>query len=98
MIPMKYAYLVIIVVLELFTISAFFEELRVFVRKAEFWISMLMFLFICTIVDTVGLRFAWWTFSSQRICGVYFLKLPIEEFLLFSLIFALALSSWGVKE
>jgi len=51
-------------------------------------------LLVATLIDLFALDLGWWSFTPNEICGVSILKIPIEEFALFSVMFVLVVASW----
>jgi lycopene cyclase domain-containing protein len=98
MIPSKFEYLLVLAALALAGSALFPNQLAVLVRSSEFWCAYLSFLLIATAIDVVALILNWWSFTSIEVCGLSIWKIPIEEFLLFSLMFGLVVASWEAFE
>lgn len=96
--PEKLEYLIVLSVLLIFVLSAYSSEVLSLLRRREFWLSYCLFATLCTLLDLVAVRYEWWTFREKRISGLFLLSLPIEEFVLFSLIFVLAIAAWESEE
>lgn len=97
MIPAAFEYLVLNIVLACFTLAIFGSELKVQVRTTAFWIGLTAFLVACFVLDLAGLKLAWWTFPPDRNVQLLVVGLPVEEFLLYALIYVLAICSWELE-
>lgn len=98
MLPSNFEYLLVLAALALAGGALFPEQLRLLVRSSEFWCAYLTFLVVATAIDVCALQLEWWSFTSAEVCGLYIWKIPIEEFLLFSLMFGLVVASWEAFE
>lgn len=81
-------------VLGCFTLALFEKELSLQIRTSAFWLGLGSFELACFILDLSGLLLAWWTFPPDRNIGLLLAGLPIEEFILYGLIYVLAICSW----
>jgi lycopene cyclase domain-containing protein len=98
MVPSNVEYLLVLASLALAGVALFPEQLRLLVRRPEFWLAYLIFLIVATALDVFALQLKWWSFTSAEICGLSIWRIPIEEFLLFSLMFSLVVASWEAFE
>jgi len=84
MIPSKLEYLLVLATLAIAGGSLFHQQLVLIIRKSEFWCAYLMFLAVATMIDCLAINLGWWSFTSAELCGILILGIPIEEFILFS--------------
>lgn len=97
MIPASFEYLVVNIVLGCFTLAIFGSELKGQVKTRAFWFGLTVFLATCFVLDFVGLKLNWWTFPPDRNVQLLIVGLPIEEFMLYALIYVLAICSWELE-
>jgi lycopene cyclase domain-containing protein len=77
-----------------FVLSAFSRQITAISREKSFWLSLAIYLLSCALLDFTAIRLGWWSFSIKKICGLRIAEVPVEEFILFILIFLLTLSAW----
>jgi hypothetical protein len=94
MIPQRYDYLVTLAVLVLFMVAAYSREICRASGTREFWSGGLTFVLLCGALEVIGLSMRWWAFDMTKTCGLRLHGIPVEEFILFSLIYVLAISGW----
>lgn len=97
MIPTAFEYLVVNVVLACLTLAILGPELKEQVRTLAFWVGLGSFLVACFVLDLAGLKLGWWTFPPDRNVQLLIVGLPVEEFLLYALIYVLAVCSWELE-
>lgn len=98
MLPAKYEYLAVLVVLTIFVTAAAWEEVRAVIRERAFWISFAAYVVLCAGLDVTATRAGWWDFPAPTNIGTSLAGVPIEEFALFFVIFLSAVSAWKVLE
>jgi lycopene cyclase domain-containing protein len=68
-------------------------SLRAF-RRPAFWLSMSVFFMLATTIDLLAIHCNWWTWSSQKTCGLALMGIPVEEFILFFLGHTISIALW----
>jgi len=94
MVPQPYDYLVTLAVLLAFVMAAYGREIHRVSRTREFWWAGVIFVLFCSGLEVLGLTLRWWVFDMSKTCGLRVHGIPIEEFILFSLIYMLAIAGW----
>lgn len=94
MLPSNCEYIAVLLVLSLFTVSLFFPELKNLGRLGSFWIGLTFFLGLSTTFDAMAIALGWWWFPPNKNIGVDFFYVPIEEIILFVLIYLLVVCAW----
>lgn len=92
MIDEKYEYLFILLTLGLTGLALVYDHLRSLVKKREFWLSMCIFCGYCLIIEAIAITLGWWQFNQAKVMGLWIGKVPVEELLLFPLIFSIIIS------
>ena len=94
MIPPQFEYFSLLVVYALLLLSLFSESIRVAARERAFWVSLGIFVLSWSTIELVGLGLGMWEYSSDKLCGVAILGIPIEEYVIFVLIHMSTVASW----
>lgn len=94
MIPTKLEYLFLLTVMALTGWSLFERPIRMLVRKRSYWASLVVFIVACAAIDLAALKLGWWRFSHERIVGFLIGPIPVEEFVLFTLVFSITIAIW----
>lgn len=94
MLPQQYEYLAFLSILSVFIWAAYCEEITDLLESAQFWISLTVFMLLCVVLDLVAVHLGWWQFNSAKVCGLWVLSLPVEEVVLFYLIYTLTICAW----
>jgi lycopene cyclase domain-containing protein len=94
MLSSRLEYFCLLVVLSLFTWAAFAPELRHLSTHRYFWLAFAIHLSLCSLFDSLVIYLRWWSFSPHKISGVIIVNVPVEEFILFALIFLLCVCAW----
>jgi len=64
------------------------------IGQRPYLLSLGAFFLFGTIVDWLAIRWNWWIWSATKICGLRFLGIPIEEFILFVIFHAVVVLIW----
>lgn len=94
MLDSRLEYLAILLTLCIFTVSLFGPQIKLLRRKSEFWCALTTFLLMGFGLDLIAMSWGWWSFANTRVIGLHVGQVPIEEFVLFIVIFILAISAW----
>jgi lycopene cyclase domain-containing protein len=94
MLPREYEYLIVLLVLALFVCATGWDQVRALMRDKPFWLSLAVYMALCAILDVSAVRLGWWSFPAPTNIGIVVCRVPIEEFLLFILIFVSAIVAW----
>jgi len=68
------------------------------VRSGPYLLSLGVFFLFGTMVDGIAIRWNWWTWSATKICGLRFLGIPIEEFILFVIFHGVVVLIWETTD
>lgn len=94
MIPTKLEYLFLLAVMTLAGWSLFERPIRALAGKRSFWTNLAVFTVACAAIDVAALNLGWWRFSHERIVGILIGPIPVEEFVLFALVFSVTIAIW----
>jgi lycopene cyclase domain-containing protein len=98
MLPRAFEYLIVLLVLALFVCAAAWPQVRALARDRAFWLSLTVYMILCVMLDVFAVRLGWWSFPAPTNIGIAVGRVPIEEFLLFILIFISAIVAWKFLE
>jgi len=98
MLPAKYEYLAVLLVLTIFITATAWEQVRALIKERAFWISFAAYVVLCVGLDVTATRAGWWDFPAPTNMGANLAGVPIEEFVLFFVIFLSAVAAWRVLE
>jgi lycopene cyclase domain-containing protein len=98
MLPPESEYLVVLMVLMLFVAAAAWEQVRTLAKERAFWLSLVVYLVLCIALDIIAVRLRWWSFPAPTNFGITVGGVPIEEFILFVVIFVSATAAWKFLE
>ena len=94
MVPDKLEYLCLLAIYGLIIGVLFPDQVRFSLRRRAFWLSFAIFGVSWTVIEIVGLRAEMWSYSTDRLCGIGFLDVPLEEYMIFFLIHLMTVASW----
>lgn len=94
MLPANLEYLLLLLTLTLFSLTLFASELKEAVATRPFWVAMAGYLSAGFLLDLTAQKLGWWEFNNTKVLGPMLLSVPLEEFLLFALVFLLAIGAW----
>ena len=94
MLPLQAEYLFILLVYFSVGATIFSSTLKRLARKELFWVSTFAFVVLGTIVDLLAIRWHWWHWNPDRICGLRLLNIPIEEYIGFLVGHLLTIGAW----
>lgn len=77
--------------------SLFLDQLLKLFRSKAFWLSFALYFLFCTMADYVAIRLGWWVFADDKILGIHFITIPLEEYILFALIYFLTIGFWEAQ-
>ena len=92
MIPSRFEYVFLLVMLGLILVTIFHRPIRRELRKPAFWLGLTAFCIGCTLLELCALSQGWWTFNYIKILGIEIVGIPLEEYLLFAGFFVLVTS------
>jgi lycopene cyclase domain-containing protein len=98
MLPPESEYLAVLLVLMIFVAAATWEQVRTLLKERAFWLSLAAYLVLCTALDVIAVRLQWWSFPAPTNMGIWLGGVPIEEFVLFIVIFISATAAWKFLE
>jgi lycopene cyclase domain-containing protein len=94
--PSRFEYLFVLLVYLGAGATILWSPLRRLLRTRVFWISAITFEVLGTIVDLLAIRWGWWSWTADRVCGVGILAIPIEEHIGFFIGHMLVVGSWEI--
>ena len=98
MLPQEFEYFAVLLVLMTFVTAAAWEQVRALTQERAFWVSLAAYLVLCVMLDVSAVRLEWWSFPAPTNIGLTVGGVPIEEFLLFVVIFVSATAAWKFLE
>jgi lycopene cyclase domain-containing protein len=87
-------YLFVLGVFSVVTHTLAWSELQDLLVTKAFWLSLSIYFVICSVVDWYAIKNGWWTFSSFRLCGASLFTIPVEEYILFAIVFTGTIVAW----
>jgi len=83
MVPEPLEYLFLLLVYFLLILLLFQEKLARVLKSRAFWWSFVLFAACWTLIEIYGLNRDMWIYSTERLCGIRGLGVPLEEYLVF---------------
>lgn len=94
LIPARFEYLFVLVLFLWLIVALFPFQVGSLIRRREYWTSQALFFVIATLLDLVAIELGWWIFSDSKVLGVYWMGLPLEEYVLFIIFHLATCASW----
>lgn len=94
MIPENLEYLFLLVVYLLLVLLLFQDKLARVLKGRAFWLSFVLFAICWTAIEIYGLNRHMWVYSTERLCGVEALGVPLEEYGNFFVIHLSTVLAW----
>ena len=94
MIPQRFEYAFILVILAATGMSLTWNGLRRVATKRHTLVAIGLFLLYCLAIEIVALTLGWWTFDGSRVFGGYVWIIPVEELLLFLVFSIVVIGGW----
>ena len=94
LIPSSLEYLFLLAIYFLIVTTLFWNQVQAVLKTRSFWISALVFAASWTGLEIYGLRAGIWSYSTEKLCGLAVVGVPIEEYVAFLLIHLATCSSW----
>lgn len=86
MVPSRFEYLALASIYVLLIFTLLQRQIAIVVTRRSFWVSGLVFCLLWTLLERHALLNGWWTFNPEKICGLYLLGIPAEEYIAFAFI------------
>lgn len=94
MIPESLEYLFLLGVYLVLILGLFQDKLARVLKNRAFWASFVLFAACWTLIEIYGLNRDMWIYSTERLCGIQALGVPLEEYLVFFLIHFSTVLAW----
>ncbi len=90
----RFDYLAVLAVGTITGLLVFGEELRQLLQRPALWLGAMSFVLFSTLVEVTALSRGWWTFTEDRLLGISFVQVPVEEYLLFFGAYIFTVAAW----
>lgn len=94
MLPHALEYLALLSLAGLSGGALFYDEIKLLSRDPAFWWGGLLFECMSLAVDLVAVDQEWWSFGEGKSTGLTVVTIPVEEFMLFGLVYVWVLAVW----
>lgn len=94
MMPSEFEYLFVLMTFFAVGISILWVEFTTLLSSRLFWFGCSIFYVLCLAIEIIALKNGWWTFVPSKHLGLKIWQIPLEEFLLFGMFYALTVSAW----
>jgi lycopene cyclase domain-containing protein len=86
MLPSRLEYLTLASIYVIILYTLLQKQIRLVTRRRSFWTSGLIFCLLWTLLERYALAHEWWIFNPEKITGLHFLGVPLEEYIAFAFI------------